>query len=358
MLRIGLIFIAVALAACGDGPDWLGAVDETATPRPGGEGGAGGSGPLPIDREPNPWTPDSPDPEPGTPVPAPDEGLTLLTRWSDGVDVDVDQLVWAGPGEIRFRLGLKESESGKPAPAISAEHFAFAEDGVKLGPEALFEVQRGKDLEVVLLLDLSYSIIEADALEAVKDGARALFETLPREARVAVVGFSTEYELLTNFTDDSRTINAIIDDLAPEEGRAGRFTNLWGAIDFSTELFGSSEADTGRVLVIFTDGRDNVAESALPTVMDTVSLAGVRAFAIGLGDFDRDGLGRLVGPSNLTSTNDPSALATLFRDIATLIGERLTVTYTTPKASGTHTLAVTIAYGNRSGGFELSFTLP
>jgi hypothetical protein len=65
-----------------------------------------------------------------------------------------------------------------------------------------------------------------------------------------------------------------------------------------------------------------------------------------------------VGPSNLTSTNDPSALATLFRDIATLIGERLTVTYTTPKASGTHTLAVTIAYGNRSGGFELSFTLP
>ena len=121
MLRIGLIFIAVALSACGDGPDWLGADDETATPRPGGEGGAGGSGPLPIDREPNPWTPDSPDPEPGTPVPAPDEGLTLLTRWSDGVDVDVDQLVWAGPGEIRFRLGLKESESGKPAPAISAE---------------------------------------------------------------------------------------------------------------------------------------------------------------------------------------------------------------------------------------------
>jgi len=357
MRRHGLLWIAiVGLVACGDGPAWLQNPEETTAPRPGGDEDPG---PLPVDRTPNPWRPDQPDPEPGTPVPAPDEGLELLGLWSEGIDVAVDQLAWGARGEIRFRLGLTESESGKPSPAISADQFAFAEDGVKLGSEALFEVQRGKNLEVVLLLDLSYSIVEADALEAVKDGARALFATLPREARVAVVGFSTEYELLTNFTDDSRTVNAIIDALAPDEGRAGRFTNLWGAVDFASQLFASSADDAGRVLVIFTDGRDNVAEQTLPDVMDAVSLAGVRAFAIGLGgDFDAEGLTRLVGPGNVSSTRDPEGLESLFRDIATLIGERVTVTYTTPKSSGTHTLSVLINYGNRAGGFDLSFTLP
>ncbi|MCA9528352.1 MAG: VWA domain-containing protein [Myxococcales bacterium] len=359
MLRpIGSVFLAMFLLACGDGPDWTRNPDDLAGPRPGGEAPPG-DGPVPVDRTPNPWSPDRPDPEPGTPARAPDEGLELLTVWGEGLDVEVDSLSWGTDGEIRFRIGLTESETGKPAAAVGADQFGFAEDGVKLGSEALYDVQRGKDLEVILVLDLSQSIVEARALEAVKDGARTLFETLPREARVAVVGFSTEYELLTDFTDDSRTVHAIIDALTPREGRDGRFTNLWGALDYAAGLFDDAREDTGRVVVVFTDGRDNVAERDLPAAMDAVSLAGARTFAIGLGsDFDADGLGRLAGPGHVTSTQNPAGLAALFGDIATLIGERLTVTYVTPKSTGTHTLSVDVNVGNRAGGFDLRFTLP
>ncbi|MEZ4463945.1 MAG: hypothetical protein R3F43_05330 [bacterium] len=180
MLRpVGFALLASILLACGDGPDWTHDPGTLAGPRPGGEAPPD-EGPVPVDRTPNPWMPDTPDREPGTPARAPDEGLELLTVWGEGLDVEVDSLSWGSSGEIKFRLGLTESDSGKPAAAVGADQFGFAEDGVKLGSEALYDVQRGKDLEVVLLLDLSQSIVEARALEAVKDGARTLFETLPR----------------------------------------------------------------------------------------------------------------------------------------------------------------------------------
>ncbi|MEZ4463944.1 MAG: VWA domain-containing protein [bacterium] len=89
------------------------------------------------------------------------------------------------------------------------------------------------------------------------------------------MGFSTEYELLTDFTDDSRSVHAIIDALEPREGREGRFTNLWGALGYAAALFDDARDDTGRVVVVFTDGRDNVAERDLPAAMDAVSLAGL-----------------------------------------------------------------------------------
>lgn len=356
MARLLSLVSLLLVIGCGEGPEW------TRNPE------APSAAPEPSVQEPQP------DPEPGErpPVwrspgegePDPDpvqgntDGLTITDIWGEGLTVEVDQLLWAATGEIQFRVGLTEADSGKPAPPLSAEHFAFAENGVKLGSEALFEVARAKDLQVVLVLDLSQSIVEADALEDVRAGARTLFDTLPREADVAVVGFSTEYEMLAPFTDDADEVHAVLDELTPRDGRAGQFTNLWGAVEFATGLF-NNQTDAGKVVVVFTDGRDNVAEAQLAQAIDATAAVGASTFAIGLGaDFDEPGLTRLAGPGHVSSTRDAGGLVALFRDIATQIGERLTVTYVTPKSSGKHTLEVSIGYGNRSGGFDIEFSLP
>lgn len=347
--------LALAFTACGEGPEWTrNAGDEL--PRVGPEAMEPEPDPQPSTRPPVWRSPGDGAPEPGEVV-GNSDGLTVTDIWGEGIVVEIDQLAWAAQGEIRFRVGLTEADSGKPAPPLSAEHFAFAEDGVKLGTEALYEVSRAKDLQVVLVLDMSQSIVEADALEDVRAGARALFDTLPREAEVALVGFSTEYELLTPFTDDADQVHSVLDDLAPRSGRAGQFTNLWGAVDFATGLF-NTQTDAGKVMVVFTDGRDNVAEARLAEAIDAAAEVGASTFAIGLGaDFDESGLTRLAGPGHVSSTRDAGALVTMFRDIATQIGERLTVTYVTPKASGKHTLEVSIGYGNKSGGFDIEFDL-
>lgn len=344
--------LALFAAACSDGPEWTRAPAD-----PAGEAPPPVTEPEPTVTPPPVWR--SPGDGSGEPGVVPDtEGLAVTDIWGEGLIVELDQLAWIGDGELRFRVGLVEADTNKPAPPLSAEHFAFAEDGVKLGPEALFEVSRAKDLQVVLVLDMSQSIVEADAVEEVRAGARTLFDTLPREAEVALVGFSTEYELLAPFTDDAEAIHAVLDDLEPRSGRAGQFTNLWGAVDFAADLF-DADADAGRVVVVFTDGRDNVADAALADAIDATAAVGASTFAIGLGgDFDEAGLTRLAGPGHVSSTSDAASLVNLFRDIATQIGERLTVTYVTPKNSGTHTLEVSIGYGNRSGGVDIEFTLP
>lgn len=352
MARLTLLCIACLATACGDGPEWT-----RSAAAPGTEAPPRAAEPEPEVTPPPVWrSPGDGSGEPG--VAGNTEGLAVTDIWGEGLIVEVDQLAWAGDGEIQFRVGLVEADTGKPAPPLSAEHFAFAEDGVKLGSEALFEVARAKDLQVVLVLDMSHSIIEADALEEVRAGARTLFDTLPREAEVALVGFSTEYELLSPFTDDADQIHGILDELTPRSGRAGQFTNLWGAIDFATGLFDVT-AEAGRVVVVFTDGRDNVADAALADAIDATAAVGASTFAIGLGtDFDEAGLTRLAGPGHVSSTRDAGSLVALFRDIATQIGERLTVTYVTPKNGGTHTLEVSIGYGSRSGGVDIEFTLP
>lgn len=341
---------------CGDGPEWTRNAEPRTAPDP--------SAPEPSTPEPEPGERPPVWRSPGEGEPAPDpiqgntEGLTITDIWGEGLTVEVDQLLWAATGEIQFRVGLTEADSGKPAPPLSADHFSFAENGVKLGTEALYEVARAKDLQVVLVLDLSQSIVDADALEDVRAGARTLFDTLPREADVAVVGFSTEYEMLAPFTDDADQVHAVLDELTPRDGRAGQFTNLWGAVKFATGLF-NNQADAGKVVVVFTDGRDNVAETELAQAIDATAAVGASTFAIGLGaDFDEPGLTRLAGPGHVSSTRDAGGLVALFRDIATQIGERITVTYVTPKSSGTHTLEVSIGYGNRTGGFDIEFTLP
>jgi len=286
------------------------------------------------------------------------QGLVLEHSWSNGLTLEVDDLRWANEGEIEFRIGFSESLTGQSVYGIDARHFRFTEDGVDLGREVLFDVRREHDLRVVLVLDLSRSTQEAYALEPLKSGSRALVEALPRGAKVAIVRFATSFEAVTEFTADGATLLESIDALAPADGRDGQFTNLWGALEYSAELFDES-TDEGeeRVVVVFTDGRDNVAEGDFATARSALSEAGAVVYGVGLGEeVDAIALTELSGAARYSATAEPTALTQIFADIGARIGELLRVTYVTPKVDGTHTLSVTVERDDRAGGFDLLFT--
>ena len=50
-----------------------------------------------------------------------------------GLAAEVDDLRWAGEGEIELRLGLIDQSSGRSVYGVDARDFQFAEDGVDLG---------------------------------------------------------------------------------------------------------------------------------------------------------------------------------------------------------------------------------
>ncbi len=364
-VNVGFRFVATLilsghLAACDDRSP----LDRAGDPTDPGVGGAPaqrGDLPLPegaATRPPAERPPDSPSLDPGgaTGDQAPGE-LRLDDVWGEGVEIDVEALGWSPDQEIVFRVGVRDPATGETLP-VEAEDLSFAEDGVPLGSEALFELDRAKDLRVMLVLDLSRSILDADALTPLRQAARTLVESLPREARVAVVGFATDHELLIDFTGDAAQVLQVIDRLQPTEGRAGRFTNLWGAVRFAAKRF-ETAGEGGRVLVVFTDGRDNVAEVDLATALDAVMGAQATVYAVGLGeDVDGAGLRRLAGDGRVSMTHEPTALTEVFRGIGDRIGESLTVRYVTPKQSGRHTLDVTIDLARGAAGFSTGFSLP
>jgi len=291
--------------------------------------------------------------------PASGEGDVIVQRtWSDGLRLQVDPVGWVGEGELQLRLAVTDADSGAPVSGLDARSFRFVEDGEDLGPETLFDVRREQNLRVALVLDLSTSMLDAQAVEPLKAAARALVESLPRGARVGLVRFATGYERGADFTSDSAEILSRIDDLAPPDGRAGRFTNLWGALSYAADLLGEGEAGESRVAVVFTDGRDNVVETTADAAGGRLKRAGVTVYAVGLGDaVDGLALQALAGAGHFTAAAEPAALEPVFAAIGARIGELLRVTYVTPKAGGTHSLALTVDDGGRSGGVDVLFSI-
>lgn len=340
-MRCTLILIAIwalGLAGCQEGPEWAletGRSEATTPSEPEGAAGAAVG---------QTFEPD-------------DASLVIGDSWQDGFEVTVSAARWTDGGAAQIDLTVTDVQTGLPA-RLSEQHFSFSEDGQALGSEALFQLDRARGLEVVLVLDLSQSIQEAGAVEAVREGARALYDALPRQSRVAVVGFSTDVTVLARFDTAGDDLELLLDTLAPVEGRGGQFTNLWQAVEAAAGLFDEGPGAGGRAVVVFTDGRDNVAEASGEQAQQALEAAGATGWAIGLGaDVDGEALTKVVGAGRYTGTRELDQLSTLFEQVASHLTERITLTYTTPKRSGAHRLEVEIADGDRSGGFELRFDL-
>lgn len=343
------------LLACGDGdgPAWTQEpadddVEEQPPPEPEAPE-APEPGPAPDEDEPR-----RPDPPRADPPAAGD--LVLDDIWSDGLEIEVEGLAWTGPGEMVFRVELIDPTTGQPAARVGEPR--FREDGVDLGTEALYTASRTQDLHVTLVLDLSRSMREARAVEPLRAAARRLVETLPREARVSVVGFATDHTLMVDF-DGGDDLLATLEALEPPQGRAGQFTNLWGAIAFAADhLTTVTDDGAARALVVFTDGRDNVAEASFEEAADALADARAAVYAVGLGaDVDASALKRLTGEGRYTGVRSAGALESVFDDVATRLSDRLTIEYVTPKQRGAHTLDVEFGDPDRSAGFTVKFEL-
>ncbi len=335
---------ALTAQGCGDGRHFERDIESSDPPEGGGSSSGDGSG--------------------STAGPEVSEGsLELGEVWGEGMNLEVSGIRWAADGEIEMVLGAVDPETHAPLDGIDGRNFAFAEDDQDLGAEVLFEVSREQNLRVALVLDLSRSMSASNAVEPLQSAARGLLDAVPSGSEVALVQFATGYELVRDFTGDTAKLADDVESLTPAEDRTGQFTNLWGALSFAGSLFDDADpeaAGQGRVVVAFTDGRDNVAETDATATRSALTEAGVLVYAVGLGsELDRDGLKALAGETRFAETTRPQALGPIFDDIGRRLGQLVRLKYTTPKQHGRHTLTVKIetADGRRRGGFDLAFTL-
>jgi len=149
-------------------------------------------------------------------------------------------------------------------------------------PQALMASDQ-KETTVVLAVDSSNSMAAKDVspsrIAAARGAARTLIAGLPANARLGLVSFARDVQVLQAPTDDRAAFNHA---LATLKLRGG--TTLGTAIDRAVaSLRGAQPALKGRAIVVISDGKSTEGKRSPIAAARAAKAAGVRVFTVSLG---------------------------------------------------------------------------
>jgi tight adherence protein B len=215
---------------------------------------------------------------------------------------------------------------------------------------------------VVLVIDTSGSM-QGAALEAAKAAAQSFVAQKRAEDFLALVTFSDEVRLVSNFTTSRSTITSQINAL-----EAGGETSLYDGIIRATELFATSTDQIRKNIVVLSDGADTSSTATVEAAVAAVQSAGVRMFGVVLqsSEFDPGPLQQIVaaGDGLFLSTPDPQQLTSLYGQIQQELGNTLVVRYNSRTAApgelnlGVQYGALSTQTAFQSRGYTVSTTIP
>lgn len=234
---------------------------------------------------------------------------------------------------------LQIAASGEAAATgLGAEDLAVTENG---DPVTITEVVplAQESLDVVLTLDVSGSM-EGDALAQAKVAAIQFVDQLPGTARVAVLAFGSDTELVSNFTTDRDASRDAINglDLAGE-------TALNDAIVSSVELVNASDASRTAV-VLLTDGADTASTATEDDAVGALDGTTTDFYAVSL-ETDETDTAALeafadVSRGSVIEASDPDALSAAYVGVGQRIANQYEIAFESVTEDATGTFAVTV----------------
>lgn len=142
-----------------------------------------------------------------------------------------------------------------PAPLLEQKDFVVLEDGVP--QEITFFAAADAPFDLVLLLDLSGS--NSKNLKMIRNSAKRFVDAARDIDRIALVTFTDQPALYSDFTLDRRKLKKAIDEM--DEAIGG--TNFWDSLQYVLKDLTAPASGLRRTaIVVMTDGIDN----ALPDV--------------------------------------------------------------------------------------------
>jgi len=273
-----------------------------------------------------------------------------------------------------------EYANGEGVAELDTSNISIYEDDALI---SIFEADRAfKDdpedfvFTTLLLLDLSGSVLNAQALPVLKEAAISLInEVIPDNAEgnaeMAIYWFDGEEDihLLTNFSSDPdiliQSINSITEDISNDNS-----TNLNGAvvqgIDLLEYRMGIVEnaldiLNAGSVL-IFTDGTDRanrVTEDYAIKKTDSIA-TNLTMFTVGLGGEINNSVLKKYGKDGFEYADDLENLTDSFQKIADRIKNKANsyyvFEYCSPKRAGQFNLRIDVNKNGQGGSLESTFS--
>ncbi len=271
------------------------------------------------------------------------------------------------PSNVALYFAVETSD-GQPVAGLDAKQFRIYEDGRLISPYESKQTILNPDVAVshymVLLMDLSGSIVESGSLPKLIKAASAFTERVARGREIAIYGFDGRKRLIpvSGFTGDAATVKAA---LARLEGHRVKdpSTNLNGAVihaikKIKRRMARSSRPLTFGTLVVFSDGADRAHRVTAKKMYQVVEKSPVNVFVIGLGGEMRKGeLSRLGRDGYITA--DDKNIKGAFDQVANRIeaqGRKFyLLSYCSPSRAGKHRLRVEVTWDGKSGSLEHEF---
>jgi uncharacterized protein YegL len=273
-----------------------------------------------------------------------------------------------------------EYANGEGVAALDTSNISIYEDDALI---SIFEADRAfKDdpedfvFTTLLLLDLSGSVLNAQALPILKEAAISLVnEVIPENSNgnseMAIYWFDGEEDihLLTNFSSDSEelieSINSITEGISSDNS-----TNLNGAVVQGIDLLDGrmklvenalNILNAGSVL-IFTDGTDRanrITEEFAIKKTDSVA-SNLTLFTVGLGGEINNSVLQKYGKDGFEFAGDLQNLTDSFRKIADRIKDKANsyyiFEYCSPKRAGLFNLRIDVKKNDQGGSLESTFS--
>ena len=267
------------------------------------------------------------------------------------------------------------TQSGDPVAGLPVDAFEILDNGESdsnFESEKAFQPKPGRfRTSVALLLDMSGSITQSDALEPLKSAA-ASFVDRALEAEGVSVGVwwfdgGADLVQLVDFSEDAAAIKAAIEGLNEDVTRDNS-TNLNGAIRLGIETVeermqnGQAEGVTqAGALVIFTDGTDQANRVSASSALQAVDQTGIAVYSIGLrGEIDEDFLNR-IGRSGSAFADDSDALLEGFSGVGGRIEDMANsfyvLAYCSPRRGGAiNELTIRVRHEGRQAEAVTNYT--
>ena len=285
-----------------------------------------------------------------------------------GLELKLKKASVQKPSNVALYFSV-ETRNGLPVPGLAAEIFRIYEDGKLISPyeskQTILNPEVSVVHHVVLLMDLSGSIVESGSLPALIDAASAFAERMAKGHSVAVFGFDGRAELIpvVKFTTSPGAVQGGLKRLARHKVKDPS-TNLNGAVVEAVKVLEEKMAASTQplrfgTLVIFTDGTDRAHRVTEKQMLDTLAGANMNAFVIGLGgEISVAQLARL-GMTGFVRTAEMTAIGTAFDDVASQIeaaGRKFyLLSYCSPSRAGSHMLTVEVMAQDEWGALEHRF---
>lgn len=304
-------------------------------------------------------------------------------------------------GGVRAELPSKvsltfaaESCDGTPITTLTLDRLELEEDGKKLSPyesrRALVPMTQGSQVDSLVLLDLSGSVLRSGAFDELASAAARYVDAvtaLPNQ-QVAIATFDGRRvpQPLVGFTNDRIALQSALASLRTPQCKVdadcamaeAKTCAAWRCVDDSTDLNGAVlsglaevEAQSAKTtapykasaLVVFTDGSDQAGRVAEADVLERVKRSSAQVFTVGLGPESELRTLSALGKSGQFEAREAAELQRAFEAVAErvrgLAGRFYRLEYCSPKRDGVHALTVRALIdgpsGVREGKLETSF---